>query len=82
MKKRSEWSRGTIAAARREAAKVRKELVEEVARLLDAGAVDPDSHNRGMMIGVALENIASRYIGNRHYVSRHERRAYLNLQKF
>lgn len=52
-------------------------IVEEIKHLLSSGAVDPESHNREMVYGVALENIADNYLrGDR------KTRAYRNLKRF
>lgn len=59
---------------------VRSEFIKEVGRLLASGAVDVESHNRGMIFGVALENIADTFLRLRPGTP--ERRAYLNLKKF
>ncbi len=34
----------------------------EVEHLLNSGAVDPENHNRGLLFGVALENLADAYL--------------------
>jgi hypothetical protein len=43
----------------------------EVKHLLNSGAIDRENHNRGLVYGVALENIADGYLsgwrGSRHY---------------
>lgn len=52
-------------------------ISDEVVRLLNSGAVDQSSHNRAMVIGVALENIADNYLrGDR------KTKDYRNLKKF
>ena len=52
-------------------------IVEEIKRLLSSGAVDPESHNRAMVYGVALENIVDNYLrGDR------KSRDYRNLKRF
>ena len=37
-------------------------FVEEVRRLLKSGAVDPENHSRGLLFGVALENLADDFL--------------------
>lgn len=81
MAKRTQTHKETITIARREAAKIRKEVIAEVTRLVDSGALDED-YSRSVVIGVALENIAFRYIGNQRFISTSQRKAYLNLKKF
>ena len=52
-------------------------IIDEIKRLLSSGAVDPESHNRAMVYGVALENIADNYLrGGR------KSRDYRNLKRF
>ena len=52
-------------------------IIDEIKRLLSSGAVDPESHNRAMVYGVALENIADNYLrGDR------KSRDYRNLKRF
>jgi hypothetical protein len=43
-------------------ASIKENFIEEVARLLNSGGVDKEDHSRGMLFGVALENIADRYL--------------------
>lgn len=44
----------------------KQELAEafekECIKLLNSGALDKESHNRGMLFGVAIENIADNYL--------------------
>lgn len=52
-------------------------IIDEIKRLLSSGAVDPESHNRAMVYGVALENIADNYLrGDR------KNQDYRNLKRF
>jgi hypothetical protein len=41
---------------------LRDKVIAEVERLLKSGAVDPDSHNRGLLFGVAVENVADLWL--------------------
>ena len=41
---------------------VADKFAREVKRLLASGLVDPKSHNRGMLFGVALENMADNFL--------------------
>ena len=52
-------------------------FVEEVRRLLKSGALDREHHNRSLLFGVAIENIADNYLrGDRNL------REYKNLKCF
>lgn len=52
-------------------------FVEEVQRLLRSGAVDREDHHRGMLFGVAVENVADNWLrGERTKAD------YKNLKKF
>ena len=76
------FAQETLRLAREDrAGDIAEAFKSEVLRLLECGAVDEDDHNRGMMFGVALENIALRYIGNIPSSS-HDRRTLNNLRKF
>jgi hypothetical protein len=63
--------------ARKRAEEIKDQFLAEVKRLLDSGAIDPDNHSRGLLFGVALENLADDFI-------RGERisREYKNLRRF
>ena len=37
-------------------------IIYELKRLLSSGAVDQEFHSRGMLYGVALENVADNYV--------------------
>lgn len=37
-------------------------FVEECKKLLKSGAIDRESHNRGLLFGVAVENIADNFL--------------------
>ena len=60
--KYSKFSRSTRAIARVRVSNLRQNVLAEVDRLLRCGAVDPDDHNRGLLLGVAVENIADRWL--------------------
>ena len=38
-----------------------EDFVREVARLLNSGALDRDWHSRGLLFGIAIENISDKY---------------------
>ena len=65
----------TIQLARE--ASIQETFIVEVDRLLNSGAVDREKHSRGLLFGVALENIADRYLRGER-----KTRAYRNLIKF
>lgn len=50
---------------------------DEVKRILSSGAVDPSSISRGLLFGVALENIADAYLRGSRKTSE-----YRNLIRF
>lgn len=56
------FSRETRTIARKRISTIRKEVLTEVDRLLRSGAVDADDHNRGLLLGVAVENIADKWL--------------------
>ena len=68
----------TLIMAEERTRKLAAEVLVEVDRLLRSGAVDPDDHNRGLLFGVAIENIADRWLGNTERKSK----AYRNLKCF
>ena len=47
------------------AAEIAEQFKVEVRRLLNSGGVNPEEHHRGILFGVALENIADGFIGRR-----------------
>jgi hypothetical protein len=48
--------------ARQRAEDIKNGFIAEVLRLLDSGGIDPDSHSRGLLFGVALENLADAFL--------------------
>ena len=71
------YSEETMEIAKERAEQIREQFLEEVERLLRSGAVDPESHNRGLLFGVALENVADRFIRGER-----KSKAYKNLTRF
>lgn len=67
----------TIQMAQERAEEIKKRFVNEVIRLLNSGAIDSEDHNRGLLFGVALENLADEFL-------RRERKGkeYKNLKHF
>lgn len=70
------YEQETITIAEQRADEIRDKFIEEVKRLLASGAVDRESHSRGLLFGVALENITDGFLrGNRD-------KEYRNLKRF
>ena len=76
-KKTTEFTRETRKIARERVSKIRKEILAEIDRLLRSGAVDPDHHHRGVLIGVAIENMADRWL-----MGERKKTDYKNLKHF
>ena len=70
-----EFKQGTIELAKK--VDVQGKFEAEVLRLLNSGAIDPNDHNRGLLFGVAVENMADDWLrGNR------KNSDYRNLKRF
>ena len=70
-----DFKQGTIKLTRK--ARVQEKFEAEVLRLLNSGAIDPNDHNRGLLFGAAIENIADNWLrGNR------KNSDYRNLKRF
>ena len=68
---------GTLDMAAKRKGEIAEQFEDEVKRLLQSGGIDPDDHSRGMLFGVALENIADNYLrGDR------QKKDYKNLKRF
>lgn len=52
----------TIEIAIKRADELHTKFINEVKRLLNTGAIDSESHNRGLLFGVALENLADGFL--------------------
>lgn len=67
----------TIKLAEKRGQEIAQQFIKEVKHLLNSGAVDSEYHNRGLLFGVALENIADGFL-------RGERKTkeYKNLRHF
>lgn len=77
MRQMTSNSAETLLLAEERTKSLSAEVLVEVDRLLRSGAVDPDSHNRGILIGVAVENIADRWLQGER-----EGKEYRNLKCF
>lgn len=67
----------TLITAEERTKSLAAEVLVEVDRLLRSGAVDPDDHSRGLLIGVAIENMADRWLSGER-----KTKAYRNLKCF
>ena len=56
---------------------VNSDFVNEVKRILNSGCVDPESHNRGLIYGIALENLADEYLR-----CEKSKKEYKNIKRF
>jgi hypothetical protein len=71
------YSQETIEIAHERAQNLSEKFIKEVSRLLNSGAVESEHHNRGMLYGVALENLADDFLrGDR------KTKEYKNLKHF
>ena len=67
----------TYELATERAEEIHSQFIKEVKRLVQSGAVDRESHSRGLVFGVALENLADLFLrGERNTKS------YKNLRRF
>lgn len=60
-----------------EHANIQQKFEQEVIRLLSSGAVDINDHSRGLLFGVALENIADNFLRGER-----KSKSYKNLKRF
>ena len=67
----------TIQIAQERAEEIKGKFIEEIERLLRSGAVDPENHSRGMLFGVALENLADGFLRGER-----KSKSYKNLRHF
>jgi len=56
------YSEETMEIAKKRAEQIQEQFLAEVGRLLRSDAIDPENHSRGLMFGVALENIADGFL--------------------
>ncbi|KJR97963.1 MAG: hypothetical protein VR68_11690 [Peptococcaceae bacterium BRH_c4a] len=52
----------TLKISQKRAEEIAQKFTEEVKHLLNSGAIDREIHNRGLLFGVALENIADGFL--------------------
>lgn len=67
----------TVEITRERVAGIEEQIIAEVQRLLKSGGIDPENHSRGLLIGVAIENIADKYLDGER-----KTKAYRNLKCF
>lgn len=67
----------TLRLAKERSLQIAEAFVKEVQRLLDSGAVDAAHHSRGLLFGVALENIADGFLAGER-----SSKEYKNLKLF
>ena len=71
------YAQETLIVAETRAREIAAKFQKEVAHLMGCGAIDPQDHNRGLLFGVALENVADDVLrGDRKTA------AYRNLNRF
>jgi hypothetical protein len=54
----------TLEIAAKQAQELPAKFMEEVERLLNCGALDPQDHDRSFLFGLAIENISDMRLGN------------------
>lgn len=59
---------------------IAEQFKTECLKLLNSGALDKEYHSRGLLFGVAVENIADDYL--RPFVKGYEEKEYKNLKCF
>jgi len=67
----------TLQIAQERAQDIAEKFYQEVEHLLNSGAVDSEDHNRGLLFGVALENIADGFLRGERKTN-----SYRNLKHF
>ena len=77
MARKTAFSRESSKIARERTATIRQQILTEFERLLYSGAVDLDNHSRGVLLGVAVENIADRWLSGERKTA-----TYKNLKYF
>ena len=71
------FSAETLLTAEERTKSLQAEVLVEVDRLLHSGALNLDNHSRGLVIGVAVENIADRWLQGER-----KTKEYRNLKHF
>lgn len=67
----------TLKLTQERAQNIAEKFVYEVQHLLNSGAVDSEDHNRGLLFGVAIENIADGFLSGKRTT-----KEYKNLKHF
>jgi len=67
----------TIEIAKKRSSELQRAFIVEVERLIASGGVDTESHSRGLLFGVALENLADGFLRGEK-----KSKAYKNLRCF
>ena len=67
----------TLELAEKRAKDIAQKFIDEVKHLLNSGAVDSESHNRGLLFGVAIENVADGFLSGER-----KTKEYKNLKHF
>jgi len=67
----------TLKIAEKRAKEIAEKFMEEVKHLLASGGIDSEDHNRGLLFGVALENIADGFLRGER-----KSKSYKNLKHF
>lgn len=67
----------TMEIAKKRAEELKEKFIQEVKHLLNSGAVDAEDYNRGLLFGIALENIADGYLRGEK-----NSKGYKNLKRF
>ena len=71
------YKEATLALAKTRAEEIAQKFIQEVNHLLNSGAVDSEYHSRGLLYGVAIENIADGFLSGER-----KNREYKNLKCF
>ena len=67
----------TLAIIAKRKQEIADKFEQECLHLLKSGAIERDSHNRGLLFGVAIENIADGYLRGER-----TKKEYKNLKRF
>lgn len=67
----------TMYLAEKRATEIKEQFLVEVERLLKSGALDQEYHSRGLLFGVAIENIADGFLSGER-----KNKEYKNLKCF
>jgi len=67
----------TLKIAEERSKDIAEQFINEVNHLLNSGAIDSEDHNRGLLFGVAIENIADKFLSGER-----KGKSYKNLKCF